>query len=130
MQAIRPATYLLFIPSQCLYVTEGWLWLLGLSGVQLACSLQVLRVFSLEPPRVGGPLYEWWCESVGVLCQPTAVGGPLYEWWCESVGVLCQPTAVGGPLYQWWCKFVGVLCQLTAVGDAVGLHSVFDGRDS
>jgi hypothetical protein len=88
MQGIRPATYLLFIPSQYLYVIEDWLWLLGFSEVQLDYSLQVLRVFSLEPPRVGGPLYQWWCQSVGVLCQPTAVG------------------------------------------DAVGLHSVFDGRDS
>jgi hypothetical protein len=74
MQGIRPATYLLFISSQCLYVIEDWLWLLGFSGVQLDCSLQVLRVFSLEPSKVGGPLYQWWCQSVGVLCQPTAVG--------------------------------------------------------
>jgi hypothetical protein len=87
-QEIRPATYLLFIPNQCLYVIEDWLWLLGFSGVQLDCSLQFLRVFSLEPPRVGGPLDQWWCQSVGVLCQPAAVG------------------------------------------DAVGLHSLFDGRDS
>jgi hypothetical protein len=74
VQGIRPATYLLFIPSQCRYVIEDWLWLLGLSGVQLDCSLQVLRVFSLEPPRVGGPLDQWWCQSVGMLFQPTAVG--------------------------------------------------------
>jgi hypothetical protein len=88
MQGIRPATYLLFIPSQCLYVIEDWLWLLGFSGVQLDCSLKVLRVFSLKPPRVRGLLDQWWCQPVGMLCQPTAVG------------------------------------------DAVGLHSVFDGRDS
>jgi hypothetical protein len=42
MQGIRPATYLLFIPSQFLYVIEDWLWLLGFSGVQLDCSLKGL----------------------------------------------------------------------------------------
>jgi hypothetical protein len=56
------------------FVIEDWLWLLGFSGVQLDCSLQVLRVFSLEPPSVGGLLDQWWCQSVRVLCQPTAVG--------------------------------------------------------
>jgi hypothetical protein len=69
MQGICPATYLLFIPSQCLYVIEDWLWLLGFSGVQPDCSLQVLRVFSLEPPRVGGPLDQWWCKSAGMLAE-------------------------------------------------------------
>jgi hypothetical protein len=97
MEGIQPATYLLFILSKYLYVIEDCLWLLGLSGVQLDCSLQVLRVFSLEVQRVGGPLYQWWCQSVGMLCQPTVVGGPLYQWRCRYFGILCQPTAVGGP---------------------------------
>jgi hypothetical protein len=24
-------------------------------------------VFSLEPPRVGGLLDQWWCQSAGIL---------------------------------------------------------------
>jgi hypothetical protein len=64
----------LLVLSQCLYGIDDWLGLLGFSGEKQDCSLQVLRVLSLESPRVGGSLDQRWCQSVGVLGYPAAVG--------------------------------------------------------
>jgi hypothetical protein len=64
MQGICPATYPLLVLSQCLYGIDDWLWLLGFLGEKLDCSLQVLRVLLLEPPRVGGP---WISGGVSLL---------------------------------------------------------------
>ena len=51
VQGKRPATYPLLMLRQCLHGTV-WLCPLGFSGVKLERSLQVLRVLSLESPRV------------------------------------------------------------------------------
>jgi hypothetical protein len=56
MQGIRPAMYPLLVLSQCLYGIDDWLGLLGFTEEKLDCSFQVLRVLSLEAPRVGGSL--------------------------------------------------------------------------
>jgi hypothetical protein len=71
MQGILPATYPLLVLSLGI---DDWLGVLGFTGEKLDCSLQVLRVLSLEAPKVGGSLDQRWCQSVGVLGYPAAVG--------------------------------------------------------
>jgi hypothetical protein len=70
MQGIRPATHpLLVLSLRLMALATGW----GYWGL-LDYMLHVLRVPSLEAPKVGESLDQRWCQSVGVPGHPAAVG--------------------------------------------------------